>query len=80
MSYFRISTTEDGVYVEEIPEDHIQKFLLDVAEGDYGPVDFAKKFPNERGPDYWPINTSVLIKGEIVVPRKVEVVTRLEVD
>lgn len=76
--YFAVQNSEDGVYVLQIED--IQKYLNDAIEEEY---EFLDAFPN----DSWDGNKIfehdcdgvILIKGEIVVPTKAQVVTKYEI-
>lgn len=72
MPYFLIGVSEDGAYIEEIKD--IAKFLEERAAYH----DFAPKLP-DGDLNYWN-DKVVLIKGEIVTPRPVQVVTKYEVE
>ena len=80
--YFCIRTTEDGIQVVKI--DNINKFLQD----SLGET-FLEDFPEDRwnkkriciDKDNYPDEDEIiLIKGEIIVPKKVEVVTQYKLE
>jgi hypothetical protein len=77
MSYFLITANGDGeISVEQIH--NIDKFLQEFADGEHGEHDFI----DGRKP--WPLDpcewrgAMMLIRGEIVTPKPVQVVTKYE--
>lgn len=72
MSYFLISSSEDGdVYVARVTPAGVEEYLREGAR-------FMEKiYTND--PMYWNDANFLLIKGEIVVPKAVEVATRWEI-
>ena len=78
MSYYAIHNTEDGLYISKVTD--INKLLEAIADGDYGPLQFYTDIPYESDPNYWEDRPGlILIKGEIVVPKAVETVTKYEI-
>lgn len=80
--YFTIEMTEDGYRIKKISNEKINEFLqLNVEKeflGDF-PEDSWNETRNEMNIDIFPEEGQIiLIKGEIVKPTKVEVVTGLE--
>lgn len=77
--YFLITANEDGeTYVTQIS--NIEKFLQELADGDYGK---SPKFLSDRREFSTDTNewngAMLLIKGEVVVPKPMEVVTKYSV-
>ena len=75
MSYFLLSCTEDGGYVETLTKAQVMD-LLTGAEEDR-PQCVAKVPDKEIS--YWG-EKNVLIKGEIIVPQPVQIVTEWTID
>lgn len=80
--YFSIEVDEDGYRIKKISKEQIDKFLQDRVEseflGDFPENRWTKtrdEMDAETFPEYGQV---ILIKGEIVKPKKVEVVTKLE--
>lgn len=72
--YFLIHVTEDGdVYVKQYKKDDLLKVIKD---GYFGDMSFLEHI-EEENPQYWGANT-LIIRGEIVTPKPVEVVTDYE--
>lgn len=89
--YFLIDVGIDGeVLIEQHTPETLKRYLAEVAEGDHGEGDDAPEFldhlPNTSPGDGWEGKRPgehgllLLIKGEIVVPRPVDVVRKYEVD
>ena len=79
--YFIISPGEDGARVEQMDKEELLKRITRSEEEDttdYGDVDFLEKI-EETDPNYWGDNI-LIIKGEIVKPKAVKVVTKLEIE
>jgi hypothetical protein len=84
--YFVISVSEDGIYVEAMTKEELERELqqeIEDYEGD-GPQ-YLDALP-EAGVDEWNrvLQTNerlkLIIKGKIVVPKPRQVVTRYEID
>ena len=73
--YFLIHCSEDGdVSVDKYEKDAL---LLAIKENYYGDIGFFDKMP-DGGVMYWG-NRVLIIKGEIVIPKPVEVVKKYEI-
>lgn len=77
MTYFVVFGSEDGTQVREVKEADISFFLSENGWNDFK-SGFGSSF-NERDPNYWPEKTCLVIRGEIVVPKPVEVVKEWKV-
>ena len=78
MSYFIVSCSEDGdVYVSEHTTEQLEK-MLNGPEPDYRIGDFVDKIP-DHNVAYWG-GRSIIIKGEIIVPKAKEVVTKVTLE
>lgn len=71
MTYFVIRNRGGDTHVEEVDEQTLKKRL---AEEYYGKVCFMNRIGNTTDTNYWGENI-LIIKGEIVTPRPVQVVT-----
>jgi hypothetical protein len=77
MAYFMISNDDGDTYIEEIDPG---KLLKDISNGDYGDEPtFLDKMP-DKSPNYWPECSYLIIKGEIVAPRPVQIVTEYRIE
>lgn len=83
MPYFLLRCDEDGTHVEQLSAEELTHALTPNVEGltDFGSdLTFLDHIPrSDKG--YWMEggdHAMVIIKGEIVVPRPVAVVTKLE--
>lgn len=81
--YFAIRSSEDGLHINKIKD--IDKYLSDLIE-DERSLEFLDKFPmnsvkeeliNEN--HFLDYNQVILIKGEIILPKKVQVVEKYEI-
>ena len=73
--YFFIYCSEDGdVSVVKYDRDDL---LKDIRNEYYGPIDFHTDLI-ERNPQYWN-NKALIIKGEIVIPKPIEIVKDYEI-
>lgn len=81
MTYFVLTSTEDGTSISEgMTKGQLDKFIQELIDDGYEP-NFLSKIPvSDKG--YWhvPDNSFLIIKGEIVVPKKKDVITKWEVD
>jgi hypothetical protein len=81
-SYIVIECDEDGdVLVRKMNREELLKKIT--PDPKYGDVEIDgtkvfKEFPKEGDPGYWRGNT-LIIKGVVVAPRPVEVVTEFEI-
>lgn len=75
MAYFLIRTSEDGIRIEVVKPADLAKELRD---GEYDVEEFCAVLPKASDPQYWGAKC-VLIKGEIVVPKAVEVATEFDI-
>jgi hypothetical protein len=75
--YFLIHNSDGETHVEQVDPG---KLAREISEGDYEGSNFLKKLPINGDTNAWPVNSYLLIKGEVIVPRTVEVVTRVEID
>ncbi len=80
MTYFIIWNSDGETYVEVIEP---SKLVKDLVNGDYGddPL-FLDTLPVgiNAQTDYWPEGSHLIIKGEIVVPKPVEVVMGYKIE
>jgi hypothetical protein len=75
MKYFLIHVSEDGdIYLSEYTAEQLEK-MLNGPDPEYRIEDFLDKVP-DRNLAYWG-GRAILIKGEIVVPKAKEVVTKV---
>ena len=75
MTYFLIHCSEDGdVSVTPYEKDDL---LRAIKNKDYGPIEFMENI-NYGDPQYWG-NKSLIIKGEIVIPKPKKVVEEYEI-
>ena len=77
MDYFVIDSTEDGVAIEKVERDELLRRLK---EDWYENRAFATDMPKESDPAYWTGGTVVLIKGTVITPKAIEVVTDWEIE
>ena len=78
MSYFIISCSEDGdVRVSEYTREQVEA-MLNSPEPGYLVRDFVDKVPH-RDISYWG-GMAIIIKGEIVIPKVKEVVTKVTLE
>jgi hypothetical protein len=73
--YFLIHNSDGDTTVTAIEP---AQFLKDLADGDYGTVEFLTKLPVMTDTNYWGEHTYLIISGEIVAPKPKEVVTQYE--
>lgn len=72
--YYVISASVDGSYIERLTKDQLEEELNDEAYGK--DVEFVH--PNDSMPDIESGTWALIIKGEVVVPKAVEVITKLK--
>ena len=77
-TYFVISNNDGETYIAQMTEEALLRALQPNEFGDVEIVasDIAKSLPGS-GTDYWR-NKTLIIRGEIIVPKAKEVVTRFE--
>lgn len=83
MPYFLILNGEDGTTVEQCTREEIEERITPDADedGEDGLVFLSKIPDDDKG--CWMVdaeNAAILIKGEIIVPRAVQVTTKYEVE
>ena len=71
--YFVMSCDADGTAIWSMTKESLLKYL-DEFSGE-----ILSTIPNSD-PNYWGENKIVIIKGEIIIPKPVEVVTRYELE
>ena len=74
--YALLVGSEDGHCFQTLREGE-EKDLLQVME-DYGIEEFVKQH-EDSDPDCWSTTQAILIEYEIKMPKKIEVVTKLEI-
>jgi hypothetical protein len=76
-TYFLIHNSEGDTTITEINK---EEFLKDIEDGSYGSdAVFLDEIPENNDTNYWGENTYLVIKGNIVTPKPVEVVTKFEI-
>lgn len=71
MTYFVVKGSEDGTNIAVLDDERQLKTYLE----DCG----VKRFRDEMSdPNYWPEDTALIIKGEIIVPKPKTIVTEWE--
>lgn len=85
MSYFLIRSDEDGTTVEKVTKQQLLKYIQPDKHGEFY---FGEELvfleavpPSDKG--YWhncPDNSAILIKGEIIVPKLKQVVTKYDIE
>lgn len=85
MIYFRITRHFDELYMEKCTKEQVAKFIQEIADEEVGYDDsdkhsYLSSTSNVSNLDEWPVNTTVIIKGEVIVPKKVEVITKFEIE
>lgn len=79
--YFWCRSGEDGTDIEQLTKQQLEKRLADFVKDEEEPPTFLTRIPeSDKGCWYANENAVVVIKGEIVVPKAVQVATRFEVD
>lgn len=76
MNYFILTASEDGGHAECISRSELLKRLNEDYWG--SDVEFQTSFPSNKDMNYWG-GKVVIIKGDVVAPKAVEVVKRYEV-
>lgn len=80
MPYFVITSDEDGGHVQQMSEDELLQALNPDPDVCLGALECSNAQANVAEPEvnYWG-ESYLIIKGEIVVPREEQVVTRIVV-
>lgn len=76
MKYYVIKNSDGDTYVEEIDKQELLN-RLDPEDPYYGTLEFLKTIPKNGDTNYWG-DKLLIIKGEIVVPKAIEVATKYE--
>lgn len=77
MKYFVISISEDGdIRITEHSKKELERQMS--GEDGYPAADDIREEIGEADPNYWGSKGTLIIKGEIVQPKAVEVVKRME--
>ena len=78
--YLVIQADEDGENVSIYEHDELEE-LLENPEDNLGIEEFLETWPTDKhGVQYWDSGQALIIKGKIVVPEVVEVVTKYELE
>lgn len=77
INYYVISAGPDGISIREFSKDRIVKDLTE--EGGIDESSVLTKMPNNSDPNEWG-EAILIIKGNIVIPRTVTIVTRYDID
>lgn len=78
MSYFLIYQNDKEATVKKVTEKELQEMLKEMVENEEEVI-FISKIES-TDPAYWEENASLLIKGEIIVPKPKKFVTKYEID
>lgn len=78
MAYFVIHNSEGDTTVEEVTKEELES-RLESEDPYYGTSDCLDKIPERSDTNYWE-GKPLIIKGDIVVPRSVQVITKIEID
>jgi len=80
--YYIISQSGDGdIFINELTSQQMQKEMNRWVVGDCMPaIHTPESFEGNQDPMYWGENTILIIKGEIVVPKATEKITKLEIE
>ena len=73
--YFVFLRSSDEPHMEVMSKEELVEALG--PDGDYHDITFGKNIPDY---DTWPSDTGYIIKGEIVLPKPVAVVTKVEIE
>lgn len=73
MKYYLITSNDDGADISEYTE---EKLLERINNGDE--YNFTGEFPPEPDTMYWG-NIELIIRGEVIIPKKKKVVERYEI-
>lgn len=75
--YFVVYFGEDGISISRSTKEQVQNRLNSDPNGKYVTNNNIKDFYADGG--VYPLYETMIIKGELVVPRKIEVITKLEI-
>ena len=75
MKYYVITVSDGDVRIDEVDKSKLKKLL----DEDYYGCTTMEKLENEDL-NYWNDDRMLIIKGEIIVPRPIQVVTEFELD
>ena len=81
--YIVITASEDGdIRISKFDKAALGKMINDIEEGDYNTDDFMTEKDLRTNPDpmYWGPNKILIVKGKIVVPKPVKIVSAYEVE
>lgn len=78
MKYFVISTSEDGVNIETVSDEELLRRLQPEENYYGGGARFLDAMPKEHRWHEYGANRVLIIRGDVVVPKAVEVVKRYE--
>ena len=81
--YVVITASEDGdIRVKKYTQEELTKFINDEEEGDFDTDDFVngKMLESNSDPMYWGGNSILIIKGKIIIPKPVKIVSAYEVE
>ena len=73
MSYFTINNSDGDTRVKEWTKEALESALN---EEHWGDAEFPSKLPNTNDTNYWG-NSVVIIRGEVVSPEAVKIVTEM---
>lgn len=77
MSYFLICPDEDGARIHVVPAEKLEEVISEENMG-IDPDKAIKIDAFTADPNYWATGSYLLIKGEVVYPTQVEVITKWE--
>lgn len=76
LMYYVISASPDGIYVNQYTKEELEKSLADPDE--YGGQNILPVLSkSDSDPNTWG-NSILIIKGEVVIPKPIQVVKRFE--
>jgi len=70
MKLFRIWNSDGETFVQEVSEEDV---IYGIEKEEERPSDYLDHLPN-RNANYWPENSMLLIRGEVITPRPKEVI------
>ena len=74
--YFIVYFGEDGITIDVRSKEQVQKMLDSDPDGEYVSK-LEERYEADGGP--YPIYKTMIIKGDLVVPKPVEIVKKLEI-
>jgi len=78
MAYFLIHNSDGDTTVKQVD---VNELLLDLGNGEYGNnIKFLDALPKQSDTNYWGDNAYLIIKGEVVSPKSVQVTTVYTID